>query len=139
MIRRLKNFRLIRFIYYIYNYRLLYYLPMERMDTQEKLDRLEINYDYLKEENEKLKKENKKLKLENAKLKDRIITDENFEEKLDKENKNLKEKVETLELWLDNKEKLNEEYRKQIDKYKRQYEHSMWEDDELIYEEWLYD
>ena len=79
---------IIRFIYYIYNYRLLYYLPMERMGTQEKLDRLEINYDYLKEENEKLEKENKKLK----------------------------EKVETLELWLDNKEKLNEEYRKQIDK-----------------------
>lgn len=58
---------------------------------------------------------------------------------LEEENKKLKEKVETLELWLDNKEKLNEEYRKQIDKYKRQYEHSMWEDDELIYEEWLYD
>ena len=51
----------------------------------------------------------------------------------------LKEENQTLELWLDNKEKLNEEYRKQIDKYKRQYEHSMWEDDELIYEEWLYD
>ena len=121
-----------------------------------------------------LEEENKKLKLENAKLKDRIITDENFEEKLDKENKNLKEKVETLELWLDNKEKLNEEYRKQIDdkrmelstiaeetiadlqsrikelednekyrhsrcmKAERQYEHSLW-DDELIYEEWLYD
>lgn len=72
-----------------------------------------------------------------------------------RECKKLKEKVETLELWLDNKEKLNEGYRKQIDKYKRQYEHSMWfmeedtlqelkdiwelEDDELIYEEWLYD
>ena len=51
----------------------------------------------------------------------------------------LKEENQTLELWLDNKEKLNEEYRKEIDKYKRQYEHSMWEDDELIYEEWLYD
>ena len=44
--------------------RLLYYLPMERMGTQEKLDRLEINYDYLKEENEKLEEENKKLKEE---------------------------------------------------------------------------
>ena len=32
------------------------------MGTQEKLDRLEINYDYLKEENEKLEEENKKLK-----------------------------------------------------------------------------
>ena len=38
----------------------------------------------------------------------------------------LKEENQTLELWLDNKEKLNEEYRKQLDKYKRQYEHSMW-------------
>lgn len=45
---------------------------------------------------------------------------------LENQIKNLKEKVETLELWLDNKEKLNEEYRKQLDKYKRQYEHSMW-------------
>ena len=44
---------------------------------------------------------------------------------MQEENKKLKEKVETLELWLDNKEKLNEEYRKQLDKYKRQYEHSM--------------
>ena len=30
---------------------------MERMDAQEKLDRLEINYDYLKEENKKLKED----------------------------------------------------------------------------------
>ena len=71
------------------------------------------------------------------------------------ENKNLKEKVRFLEECLDRKEKLNEEYRKQIDKYKKQYQHSMWfmeedtlqelkeiwklKDDELIYEEWLYD
>jgi cell division protein FtsB len=41
---------------------------MERMDTQEKLDRLEINYDYLKEENEELKEENKKLKEQIDKL-----------------------------------------------------------------------
>lgn len=27
----------------------------------------------------------------------------------------------------------------ELSKYKKQYEHSMWEDDELIYEEWLYD
>ena len=164
------------------------------MDTQEKLDRLEINYDYLKEENEKLKKENKKLKEErdNFMLKyakaveekvvetNKLCTERN---KLEEENKKLKsdlsececsmhfendevwyrkreckklkEENQTLELWLDNKEKLNEEYRKQIDKYQRQYQHSMWfmeedtlqelrdigelKDDELIYEEWLYD
>lgn len=93
-----------------------------------------------------VEEENKKLKLENAKLKDRIITDENFEEKLDKENKKLKERIKELEqcnlnlqTWLDNKEKLNKGYRKQIDKYKRQYQHSLGWDDELIYEEWLYD
>lgn len=60
-------------------------------------------------------------------------------EEQDKEYCKLKEEIETLNMRLDNKEKLNEEYRKQIDKYKRQYEHSMWEDDELIYEEWLYE
>ena len=58
---------------------------------------------------------------------------------LEEENKKLKEKVRFLEECLDRKEKLNEEYRKQIDKYKRQYEHSLGWDDELIYEEWLYD
>ena len=56
-----------------------------------------------------------------------------------KELHKLEEEVRFLEECLDRKEKLNEEYRKEIDKYKRQYEHSMWEDDELIYEEWLYD
>jgi len=49
---------------------------------------------------EKLLEENKKLKLENAKLKDRIITDENFEEKLDKENKKLKVELELKNLAL---------------------------------------
>ena len=46
-----------------------------------------------------LEEENKKLKIENAKLKDRIITDENFEEKLDKENKNLKETIKDHQLY----------------------------------------
>ena len=96
------------------------------------IERMSIEMWELEEENKKLKEKIELLDNENmclnAEIKDR-----------EEENKNLKEKVETLELWLDNKEKLNEEYRKQIDKYKRQYEHSMWEDDELIYEEWLYD
>ena len=43
---------------------------------------------------EKLEEENRELKLENAKLKDRIITDENFEDKLAEENKKLKEELE---------------------------------------------
>ena len=79
-----------------------------------------------------LEEENKKLNIKVASLEWEIKWLNSVIEKLKEENQ-------TLELWLDNKEKLNEEYRKQIDKYKRQYEHSMWEDDELIYEEWLYD
>jgi len=52
---------LIRFIYYIYNYRLLYYLPMERMSYPTYSD-LELEIQQLEEENDKLKKENKKLR-----------------------------------------------------------------------------
>ena len=83
----------------------------------------------LREDNKKLKEWNNEL-IENHKKDIDILC---------KENKTLNEKVRFLEECLDRKEKLNEEYRKEIDKYKRQYEHSMWEDDELIYEEWLYD
>jgi len=66
---------LIRFIYYIYNYRLLYYLPMERMKLTEKekeqilkswaeamskiIERMSIEMWELEEENKKLKEEMK--------------------------------------------------------------------------------
>lgn len=36
-------------------------------------------------------------------------------------------------------EKENKKLKDELNKYKKQYEHSMEEDDELIYEEWLYD
>ena len=49
---------LIRFIYYIYNYRLLYYLPMEMWATEW----------FMKYQIEQLEKENKKLKEDNEKL-----------------------------------------------------------------------
>ena len=86
-----------------------------------------------------LEEENKKLKsdLSECECSMHFENDEVWYRK--RECKKLKEEVRFLEECLDRKEKLNEEYRKQIDKYKRQYEHSMWEDDELIYEEWLYD
>ena len=110
---------------------------MERMKTQVELlkeccdikDAACVRYQKRIEE---LEEENKKLNIKVASLEWEIKWLNYTIEKLKEENQ-------TLELWLDNKEKLNEEYRKQIDKYKRQYEHSMWEDDELIYEEWLYD
>lgn len=107
-----------------------------------------INEIYLKVTIQDLEEENKKLNIKVASLEWEIKWLNSVIEKLKEENQ-------TLELWLDNKEKLNEEYRKEIDKYKRQYEHSMWfmeedtlqelkdiwelGDDELIYEEWLYD
>ena len=71
------------------------------MDTQEKLDRLEINYDYLKEEN-------KKLNIKVASLEWEIKWLNSVIEKLREENQ-------TLELWLDRKEKLNEKYRKELE------------------------
>ncbi len=114
-------------------------LEEENKNLRDYADNLDSENDNQAIEIEELKKENKKLKsdLEECECSMHFENDEVWYRK--RECKKLKEKVETLELWLDNKEKLNEEYRKQIDKYKRQYEHSMWEDDELIYEEWLYD
>jgi len=55
--------RLIRFIYYIYNYRLLYYLPMEMKDLEKELEKSvwEIIIDLQREVRE-LEEENKKLK-----------------------------------------------------------------------------
>jgi predicted RNase H-like nuclease (RuvC/YqgF family) len=76
----------------------------------------------------KLREENKKLKLENADL---MWERDGLKIAVEK----LKEENQTLELWLDNKEKLNEEYRKQIDKYKRQYQRSMWFSDFWWYDE----
>ena len=73
------------------------------MDTQEKLDRLEINYDYLKEEN-------KKLNIKVASLEWEIKWLNSVIDKLKEENQ-------TLELWLDRKEKLNEKYRKELKNY----------------------
>jgi len=49
---------LIRFIYYIYNYRLLYYLPMERMEINLSI----MTKDQLKKFIVELEKENKKLR-----------------------------------------------------------------------------
>ena len=106
---------------------------MERMTkVDENIQTAQNMLSWIVERCYELEKENKKLNIKVASLEWEIKWLNSVIEKLKEENQ-------TLELWLDNKEKLNEEYRKQIDKYKRQYEHSMWEDDELIYEEWLYD
>ena len=58
-------YRLIRFIYYIYNYRLLYYLPMERMAQNWNIEMsqaffMEVWNGY--ERSKELEEENKKLK-----------------------------------------------------------------------------
>ena len=64
--------------------------------TQQYVEQLENMVKDLREKKLELEEENKSLAIENAKLKDRIITDENFEEKLDKENKKLKEELSKL-------------------------------------------
>ena len=76
------------------------------MDTQEKLDRLEINYDYLKEENKRLEKENKKLKKKANELedvsKDYDLLSKDFIE-LWEENKKLKEEIKNRKMYCEEK------------------------------------
>ena len=82
---------IIRFIYYLYNYRLLYYLPMERMSKT-----IEISVYYLQE----LRNENKNLKEKISELED-VSEDYDLLSKdfitLGEENKNLNIKVASLE------------------------------------------
>ena len=56
--------RLIRFIYYIYNYRLLYYLPMERMEDKEVIAIQYRKISELEEENKNLKDKIKHLEFD---------------------------------------------------------------------------
>ena len=72
------------------------------MDTQEKLDRLEINYDYLKEENEKLKEENKKLKEQLERMKIDTMYDMKDINSLYEKNKKLKSDLAYERTMLDN-------------------------------------
>lgn len=66
---------IIRFIYYIYNYRLLYYLPMERMTRdewmtpEEYIAMVEEENKVIKEEKEMLIRQNTLLQESNKKLK----------------------------------------------------------------------
>lgn len=68
---------LIRFIYYIYNYRLLYYLPMERMTP----DTIDFN------------------SLSKKQLVELVITKYNDCFRLEEENKKLKEELRHREEW----------------------------------------
>ena len=85
---------LIRFIYYIYNYRLLYYLPMERMkDFKAEVDRLVWEYIVeLEEENKKLKSDLafERTMLDNVRAEYKSL--QNVNKKLKEELSKLKEK-----------------------------------------------
>ena len=138
------NFRMDKVI------RLLYYLHMERMSEEEFINNIDGHITSLKNLDNKalkilvgkLEEENKNLKLENAKLKDRIITDENFEEKLDEENKKLKKENEELkeamkELNNYNKFRIQENERLKSDL--EECECSFWfESDEVWFWKWEY-
>ena len=118
--------------------RLLYYLPMERMT--EFTDDMKYIID-LEEENKKLKE--KVSELEDI-SKDYDILSHDFitatgeiefwKDEVERFKQNaMSDMKEITDLEIENK-KLKEE----LDKYKKQYEH-IFGDDELIYEEWLYD
>ena len=118
MIRRLKNFRLIRFIYYIYNYRLLYYLPMEMTKKEEKksdwyweiwdkktnnpnevIAWLIVEKAKLEEENKKLKEEIKSRQEEVERFKTNAVQDMAEITELEIENKKLKETIKDHQLY----------------------------------------
>ena len=140
-----------------------------RDEREERIKQLEEEIKSRQEEVERFKEnaikdmaEITELEEENKKLKFDIEARKEMKKARD-------EKIRFLEECLDRKEELNARYRKQIDtyksdlicfddvkaeyesqkkinkklkkelsKYKKQYKHSLW-DDELIYEEWLYD
>ena len=118
-----------RFIYLIYNYRLLYYLPMERMKQltlciddglqwevvyRAEISHTEEDYQELKSDLEFVREENKKLNIKVASLEWEIKWLNSVIEKLKEENQ-------TLELWLDNKEKVNKSLREELSKLKEKY------------------
>lgn len=104
---------------------------------------MKAQIEQLEKENKSLKEQIEKRQEEVERFKQNAMEDMRIQTELEQENKNLKliqetnekqikndikerdelrEKIETLELWLDNKEKLNEEYRVELDKYKKYYD-----------------
>ena len=76
---------------------------------------------YLVEMLEKRRRDIRQLEEENARLRDRIITDENFEDKLAEENKKLKEELDQIKEAYIRFEKVDSEFQKWL-----------WELDQLI-------
>ena len=106
--------------------RLLYYLPMERMSEEEFINNIDWHITSLKNlDNKALKILVGKLEEENKKLKSDLAFERTMLDNVKAEYKSLQNVIKKLEA--------------ELSKYKKQYEHSMWEDNELIYEEWLYD
>lgn len=109
---------LIRLIYYIYNYRLLYYLPMERMnDYKKEFDLACEKIVRLEKEKKKLKKERDLYKARNEELNENCFW-------LSKENKNLKLIQETNEKQLKNGIKERDELREENKKLKEELENT---------------
>ena len=88
----------------------------------------------------------KQLEEDNKRLREWVDAGQKLVEDLISKNKKLESDLEECEcsmhyendeVWFWKRE--CKKLKKELSKYKKQYEHSMWEDDELIYEEWLYD
>ena len=92
--------------------------------------------------NLKLLEENKILKEDNDKLQawpfkySYIKKIQKQNKQLEQENKTLKDKIEFLTKCLDDRDKSIELLKEELEQYKKQYEHSMWEDyiDEDLYD-----
>ena len=105
--------------------------------------------DNLDSENDNQAIEIEELKKENKKLKEKVETLELWLDNKERLNEEYRDKIDLLKYqsyWpseladsLYDANKTIEKLKEELSKYKKQYEHSMWEDDELIYEEWLYD
>lgn len=118
------NYKVIRFIYYIYNYRLLYYLPMEMTKKEENKSDYYVEFQTaldkvteLEETNEKLRKQITKMGIDKHK---NYIDMEVYLADI----KRYRETAETQRMLLDKIAKENEELKKEnatlkerLDKY----------------------
>ena len=85
---------LIRFIYYIYNYRLLYYLPMKMTKVDENIQTAQNLLSWIVERCYELEEENKKLKKDLAET-------QKIGESWRQECKQLRERINTMQEFID--------------------------------------
>ena len=108
----------------------------------EKINMLEQECADLEEENKRLEEENKKLKSDLSECECSMLFENDEVWYRKRECKKLKEDNKRLREWVDAGQKLvedliskNKKLKAELDKYKKQYEHSMWFSDFWWYDE----